>query len=228
MLSPVDRQTLSQQVLNKLQQYIMAKGLRPGDRLPAERKLAVDLGVSCSTIREALKPLQAIGAVSRMPRGSVLQEVDFRTLAGISRFLMVQSHDDLMELSIARQWLETNMLPMVAENCTPEQYTQLEDANRLMEAEINSGQLGIDGDAAFHQTLLAATNNKFLQQFGGLIQEFFIEIRTVLSMDEQKARKALDDHCKLVEYLHAGDVERAKLQMHDHLSEYIQSSQDGS
>src|SRR5947208_14828114 len=87
VLQRVNRQTLGQQVLRSLQQYILTQGLRPGDRLPTERELAAELGVSSNTVREALKSLETIGALTRKPRhGTVLQTVDFALLAEVAQF----------------------------------------------------------------------------------------------------------------------------------------------
>src|SRR4051794_13930655 len=169
MIEPVVRETLGQQVLRRLQDYIVTHGLGPGDRLPTERELAATLGVSSNTVREALKSLETIGALERRPRhGTVLQHIDFSVLAGLARFQLLHSPTDFTELFVARRLLEVSVLPLVAQNATEADFTAMDEAIATMEAEIAADSRGIEGDAAFHQALLAAASNKFLSQFGAL------------------------------------------------------------
>ncbi|HXG25036.1 MAG TPA: FadR/GntR family transcriptional regulator [Chthonomonadales bacterium] len=223
MIHPVTRQTLRQQVLHSLRDYILAHGLKPSDRLPTERELATALGVSRNTLREALKSLEAVGALSRHPkRGTILQPLDFSLLADVSQFQLLHSPNDLRELFIARRLLEVNMLSLVAQSATEEQFERMESAIRLMEAQVNAGGLGAEGDIAFHHALLEATNNKFLAQFGNLLQEFFHDPRTKLLVDEGEARRAIEAHRQILAALRDGDAERAQRLMEKHLDNYIQ------
>ena len=106
MQEPAPRQPLAQQVLRSLVRRIAVENLGVGDRLPTERDLSAELGVSRSTVREALRSLEAIGAVIRRPkRGAALASVDFGLLAEISQALMLRSAADLEELLVARQML---------------------------------------------------------------------------------------------------------------------------
>lgn len=211
-----------QQVLHRLQDYIRAHKLGPGDRLPPERELAGALGVSRNTVREALKSLEAIGALSRRPRhGSVLQPVDFTLLAELSQFMLLRSVADLSDLFVARRLLEVNLLPLVAENCTEEHFERMESAIRLMEAEIETGQLGTEGDHAYHQALLAAAGNSFLAHFGTLIQEFFRDPRVRILADSEEAANAVRVHRQIVECLRKRDVPRAQKLMAEHLDVYL-------
>jgi GntR family transcriptional repressor for pyruvate dehydrogenase complex len=215
------RETLGQQVLRRLQEYIVARGLRPGDRLPTERELAASLGVSSNTVREALKSLETIGALVRKPRhGTVLQPVDFSMLARVAQFQLLHSPGDLAELFVARRLLEVSILPLVARSATEEQFRQMDAANDQMEAEIGVDGIGLDGDVAFHQALLRAASNKFLAQFGALLQEFFRQARRRMPANEAEARRSLEDHRRIVRALREKDVAWAQQLMEEHLSHY--------
>jgi GntR family transcriptional repressor for pyruvate dehydrogenase complex len=221
VIEPVVRETLGQQVLRRLQEYILTHGLRPGDRLPTERELAASLGVSSNTVREALKSLETIGALVRRPRhGTVLQPINFSMLAGLARFQLLHTSTDLTELFVARRLLEVSVLPLVAHHAAEEDYQRMEAANRQMEAEIDERGRGVEGDMAFHQALLAAASNKFLAQFGALLQEFFRQARTRTLTDERESRRSLEDHRQILQALREGDVERAQRLMEAHLDHY--------
>jgi GntR family transcriptional repressor for pyruvate dehydrogenase complex len=222
MIEPVVRETLGQQVLRRLQDYIVERGLGPGDRLPTERELAATLGVSSNTVREALKSLETIGALVRRPRhGTVLQPIDFAALANLARFQLLHTPADFTELFVARRLLEVSVLPLVVQHATEEDFQCMEDAIGAMEAEISAAGRGIEGDMAFHQALLAAAGNKFLSQFGALLQEFFRQSRTRTLGDLKEAWRSLEDHRRIVRALRDSDVARAQALMEEHLGHYL-------
>ncbi|HEX2999702.1 MAG TPA: FadR/GntR family transcriptional regulator [Armatimonadota bacterium] len=223
MADTANRKSLSSEVLQNLRRHILDNGLKPGDRLPTERELAAALSVSRTTVREALQTLEGIGALERRPRiGSVLRSVDFGSVAAVSQFLMVRTADDLRDLFVARRLLEVSVLPLVARTASAEQYRQMEEANRQMEAEIEAEGVSTAGDAAFHRALLAAANNNILTQLGGLVQEFFSDPRTRLHVDAATARHSLVEHCRIVTALQNEDITQAQQLMEKHLSTYEQ------
>ncbi|MES2460744.1 MAG: FadR/GntR family transcriptional regulator [Armatimonadota bacterium] len=220
-MESIQKKPLSREVLGSLRRYIISRKLQPGDRLPTERELAADLGVSRTTVREALNTLETLGALNRHPgRGAVLQPIDFGLLAEVSQFLMVRSAADIDDLFVARRVLELSLLPLVAANATEEHFHRMEMANQLMEAEIEADGIAVDGDIAFHRSLLAAANNKFLAQFGDLIQEFFRDRRTRMLVDADVARHAVAEHREIVTLLRAKDVAAAEAVMTAHIDRY--------
>jgi GntR family transcriptional repressor for pyruvate dehydrogenase complex len=221
VIEPVVRESLGQQVLRRLQEYIVAHELGPGDRLPTERELAASLGVSSNTVREALKSMETIGALVRKPRhGTVLRAVDFSALARVARFQLLHSPDDLSELFVARRLLEVSVLPLVAQHATDEQFREMDAANDRMEAEISADGLGIDADIAFHQALLAAAGNKFLAQFGALLQEFFQVARRRVLANKSEGLRPVEEHRRIVLALRERDVAGAQQWMERHLRHY--------
>lgn len=226
MHEPIARRPLAQQVLRNLGRRIADHNLAAGDRLPTERELAAELRVSRSTVREALRSLEAIGAVSRSPkRGAVLKPVDFGLLAEISQALLLRSTDDLQELLVARRLLEVGLLPLVARRATAADYAALETANRQIEAEVAAGWLPVDGDLAFHAALLRASHNRFLIQFGTLLEEFFRAVRPRIVTTDAANRRTVAEHREIVRALKAGDVARAARVIEKHLDPRRQSAQ---
>ena len=222
MLESVSKQSLSNQVLKVLLRHITAQGLGPGDRLPSERDLAQQLKIGRGPVREALKALETIGAVSRQSsRGTILQPVDFSFLAETSQYLLLRSPVDLAELFVTRRLIEVNVIPLVACTATEEQFERLDNANRLMEAEIDAGRIPTGADLEFHQALLAAANNKFLAQFGTLVQEYFHDPRHKIMVDDEETRNALNVHRQIVECLRKKQVKRAQELMKEHLGTYL-------
>lgn len=218
-LRRVRQDSLGTQVVRELRSYIQARGLGVGDRLPTERDLAEALGVSRTTVREAMNSLQSVGIVERKPRrGTTLGRVDLSLLGEILRFSLVRSRSDLADLLAVRRLLEVNMLPMIVANASDEDWTRMEEANRQMEAQVGTWQHAVEADLAFHRALLTATGNEMLYQFLGMIREFFDEVSLHYSRDRKTLIRSLEEHRRLVALLRSGDAAGAKHVMEEHLS----------
>jgi GntR family transcriptional regulator, transcriptional repressor for pyruvate dehydrogenase complex len=215
----VTRQPLTRQVLQSLIQSIASRGLVVNDRLPTERELAFELQVSRNTVREALGSLEAIGAIARSPkRGAVLKPIDLSALAGISQAFLIRSASDYVELLVARQAFEIGLLPLVAQHATGEDFEQMEAANVAMESEVAAGWLPLVGDFAFHKAILYASHNRFLIQFGRLLEEYFRTGRNQLAPSESDYRRTLKDHRQIIQALMMGNARKAQRIMEKHLN----------
>lgn len=82
MLDPVTRRSLPDAVFERICGTIFDGRLAPGDRLPAERELAQQLGVNRNALREALKRLEQLRLIAIHPGGST-RVLDFRQSAGL-------------------------------------------------------------------------------------------------------------------------------------------------
>lgn len=220
-LRRVRQDSLGTQVVRELRSYIQARGLSVGDRLPTERDLAEALGVSRTTVREAMNSLESVGIVERKPRrGTTLGTVNLSLLSEILRFSMVRSRSDLEDLLAVRRLLEVNMLPMIVANATDGDWTRMEEANRRLEVEIGevgTWQHAVEADLAFHRALLTATGNGMLYQFYGMIREFFDEVSMYYTRDRKTLIRSLEEHRRLVDFLRSGDVAEARRIMEEHL-----------
>jgi GntR family transcriptional repressor for pyruvate dehydrogenase complex len=219
MPKPVVRQPLPRQVLQSLVNSIAARRLGPEDRLPTERELAAELGVSRNTVREALGSLEAIGAVTRSPkRGAVLKPVDFSALAQVSQVFLLRSAADFAELLDARRAFEIGLLPLVAAQATADDFERMEAANRVIESEVAAGWLPVEGDLAFHLAVLNASHNRFLIQFGKLLEAFFRAAEPRIVPNESLYQRTLKEHRQLIRALSTGNARRAQRLLEQHLN----------
>jgi GntR family transcriptional regulator, transcriptional repressor for pyruvate dehydrogenase complex len=213
-------ESLARQTLKAIRNHILTNGLQPGDRLPSERDLAQTLGVSRVTVREAIRALESVGAVSRKPkRGTVLQSPDVGLLGEVSQLLMLRSPSDLAELFVARRVIELGIAPIAAANATEDDIRQMEEANAAMKQEIDSGRVSLVEDMQFHQALIGAAHNKFLSQLGMLVQEFFREVKVFGPPEDDRIGVAVHDD--IIEAIKAHDPQRVGKLMKKHLDTYI-------
>lgn len=105
---PLKRTNLTSQVAESVRSYITDNGLRPGDRLPAERELTEMLGVSRNILREALKGLAAIGLIeARQGDGTFVSGVDYSSLIQQAAMGIAGSEDDRDCIEQAHSFLES-------------------------------------------------------------------------------------------------------------------------
>jgi GntR family transcriptional repressor for pyruvate dehydrogenase complex len=208
------RTRLYEQVAEQITTWIADNGLRPGDRLPPERELATRLGVSRATLSQALVALEVIGVVTvRHGDGTVL------TQSRTSRIVeAIRAHADrLPEVIDTRDALETKIAALAAARRTEEDLKRIDEALEVMEADIDAGGRGVDGDERFHGAVTTAAHSlllaRLMDEIGDLIKETRIES---LSQPE-RPRASLAGHRAIADAIRAGDPAAASNAMHAHV-----------
>ncbi len=222
----VRRESLSEQVAEKIQQSIIQGQLRPGDRLPPERELGEQLGVSRTVIREATKQLQERGLVKVLTgSGTYVSKIEPAAISqSIGLFMWGHGHAfrDLLEI---RKMLEVEIAGHAAERATDEDIQQLESALEQMVA----GLPGVHQDAAglekfvqadllFHQIMARASKNSLLPLLLAPITDLLLEFSRQASSLHGAPENAIHFHRTLLQVVRDRDGERCRAVMRDHLS----------
>jgi GntR family transcriptional repressor for pyruvate dehydrogenase complex len=196
-----------------LRRRITGGDLRVGDRVPPERVLVAELGVSRTVLREALSSLEALGLIeSRGTRGRFVAAggSSERSRSIVSAWLHQHAHK-LLEVDEIRSVLEGHVIASLSEwdaldaarragAILREQAEAIEQEDVVAAAEL---------DAAFHRLLCSYTQNGTLRVLtDGLIDGSRKGALAVYSLPEA-ARRSLDQHTSVVEALAAGDAPRA-------------------
>jgi len=155
--SPTDK------VISKVKELINSGILKPGDKLPAERKMALDFGFGRTQVREALHKLEFYGIIKTLPQsGSVVNGLDITTLDGlISDVLNLQSYD-FFSLVETRITLEENAIRLCAERRTEKDIKNLERAHNNYVTFFDSPDR-VSHDFAFHRAIAEASHNPVLK-----------------------------------------------------------------
>jgi GntR family transcriptional repressor for pyruvate dehydrogenase complex len=153
---------LSDTVAAELEKRMLEGSLKPGDRLPPERTLALDLGVSRPSLREAIQKLVSKGLLSTRHGGGthVTDRLEAHFVDPWQDMLKGHPllHRDLLEF---RQMLESQAAALAAERATDVDIGRLDAVHSALEASYSSGDLAlcIDADVAFHQAIAEASHN---------------------------------------------------------------------
>lgn len=234
----IKRERLYDQVVRQIQESIINGGLKPGDKLPAERQLAEQLGISRIVIREAMKTLEERGLVKVMSgSGTYVSQADPQMISQSIGLLVHQSTSSFDHLNEVRRMLEIEIAGLAAERATAEDIEALDDA--LHEMEIVIADLSehperfedyVEVDLAFHNTLAKATQNPLLLVLLEPISDLLLELRRVASSAPGALEDAVTGHRRILDQVRARNVSGSREAMRAHLEKAREraSRADGS
>jgi len=211
-----------EQVVAHVRTLIERGALGPGDRLPAERELASQIGVSRPTVRAGLHALAAMGVVrSRHGSGTFIPDgpptlvsEPLSFLAALHRF----SRDEMYE---ARRVLEVGAAGLAADRATPEQLAALADEVTSLFALMDDPQAFLVHDVDFHRRVAASSGNLILAALIEMVSALYYERRrkTAERAANRDLRAAAEAHRRIYTAIRAHDAAAARQAMHDHLVE---------
>jgi len=221
-LKPIDNRRLYQQIADQIRALIKQGDFSVGDRLPPERDLAQQLGVSRPSVREALIALEVDGSVEvRMGAGVYV-------CAGSDRSAQTNASlgESPIELMQTRSALEGCIVSLACALATPEGFAQVAKATDDMRAAIAGNRSPLEDDRAFHLAIAALTGNSVMRRLvGELFDERHSPISSQLSVRSESMQtwnEALREHEAILRALESRDVLAAQTAMRWHL----QASQD--
>ena len=221
--------SLNSSVQEQVKLHIVTAGLKAGDMLPTEKVLEQALGISRTSIREALRSLEALGIVeSRQGKGRFLREFNYDAiLANLSYNIAVNVKDfwDVIEVRIA---LESSFLERVVPAFTNREVAELYEILGRMESEVIEGvaeQDLINTHTEFHLKLYERTGNQLLIH---LISIFATLQRTLTMLKRYRTsdtREFIELHRRLIQAVEQRDPVLAKRRLLEHFKDVIEWSE---
>lgn len=220
MLEPVKRSRIYQDVVRQIKALISSGKLKPGDQLPTERELAEALKVSRPSVREALRTLETMGYLESrigVGGGSFIKQITISDVIAPLSEMFLKHKKSILELQEVRLILESETAGLAAQRCNSEDLTEIEDGLLTMQKEIDTRELGMAGDNAFHNAVAKATHNEVLITFMSMFGDLQNELRAMtLNLPGQPGR-SLQDHRNVYNAIKAGDKTKAVKSMRDHI-----------
>jgi GntR family transcriptional regulator, transcriptional repressor for pyruvate dehydrogenase complex len=182
-LTPVRRRRLYEDVVHQLQTLISSGRLEAGDQLPSERALADQLAVSRTSVREALRILEARGMLEARPgQGLFVRGRRTEEIVSILASYLMREHESYLEVLDVREALERKAAERAALLATPRDLDALKAAVVAMQEEVLEGRVPMDADTEFHRAMAAASQNEVLKQM----------LDTVLGLLSHRRRDVFD------------------------------------
>jgi GntR family transcriptional repressor for pyruvate dehydrogenase complex len=200
----VGQDSVVSRAIARIKDALLRKDLRPGDYLPSETELTKTLGIGKSSVREAVKMLQAMGVVEvRRGQGTVVRRhpgPDYISPLVFQLIMEAGYPDDLIEL---RLMFEPAFSVMAMERATAEDHERIRKAMERLERSVRSGTPAAEDDIAFHLAILKATKNPLVIRIGETIFQLF---KPSISVSMQHiASRAIQDHRRIFDALRSGD-----------------------
>jgi len=216
---PVESRRLYQQIADQIRDMIERGGFDAGTRLPPERDLAQQLGVSRPSLREALIALDVEGRVEvRSGSGVFVSAVQPDRVVTGRTAALGESPSQLME---ARLIVEGEVVTLACARMTDGVLARLRELLKSMAAEIERKRPCVDLDRQFHVTLTEVAGNAVLSRLvGELFDERHSPISAKISSRFESTRTwkaALKEHAAVLEALEARDPIAAQAAMRAHL-----------
>ncbi|MDD2996297.1 MAG: FadR/GntR family transcriptional regulator [Paludibacter sp.] len=203
-------------VISKIKEMISNGILKPGDRLPAERKMALDFGVGRAQVREALHKLEFYGIIKTLPQsGSVINGLDINTLDGLIGDVLNLQDYDFYSLVESRFILEVNTIRLCAERWNNEDIKNLEKAHENLVQNFDTPDR-VSHDFAFHRAIAEASHNPV---FKAMLMIIIPDILSVYQKDRICAPNPLviSEHEEMLNAIKDRDADRAAAIMAKHL-----------
>jgi GntR family transcriptional repressor for pyruvate dehydrogenase complex len=192
--------------------------LRSGDRLPAERELALQLGVSRASLRAGLRSLAAMGVVqTRHGSGSFITSGRPALATDALSFLAALHGFTPAQMFEARLVLEVSVAGLAAERATLDHLMVISDEATGMFASLDDPQAFLLHDALFHRAVAVASGNPILSALVNMVSELFREQRRQTISRASDLKESAEEHRAIYQAIRAHDPVRARRMMNDHL-----------
>lgn len=219
-LSPIERPTLSAQVARHLLALINDEQLRPGDAVPSEVKIGLDLQVSRGSVREAYRTLAALGILEieggRKPR---LRLVDASVLAQVFDYALNTAQVSLAHVLETRRAIELQTAQLAARYADDDQRRRLRELAVQMREAFRDPVRRAQCDSAIHHLIAAASGNPLNSLLLGALGtpvEASARMHLAETRSEAELQRVIDAHDAVVERICAGDPMGAQSAMSYH------------
>ena len=220
---------LYEQIVVQIEKSVLDGILHPGDKLPSEREMCEQYGVSRTVIREAIRALNEKGLTDIQPgRGTFIANdtsVAMRNSLGL--MVRVAQEATQSELVQIRSILEPEIAALAALNATEDDIALLRIAVTKMDGSLHDSEQFIRADQNFHLQLARATQNNLIPLLLDPIVDLLWEQRKRIFLVAGGAERGQYHHKRILQAIADGDAEAGRQFMREHL-EQVRIDSDAS
>lgn len=217
LLTPLkieDRYYLVQQALKK---YILDNNMKPGSRLPTELELSKSLGISRTSLREALKGLQSLGVIEiRVGEGTFVRAFNFDAILDNLCYGLLINGAQVLELLQTRKALESYFIDKTILKKTEKVTMELQNILMRFEKKVERNEDIREVDEEFHVTFFKPLGNSVLIQVIHLFWKALNALREKSLIIEPDLKGSLKRHQDILRFYIEKNVDEAKLAMERH------------
>lgn len=204
--TPINSYGLTDQVIDRITTALIHKELKPGDKIPTENELVAMLKVGRSSVREAIKVLQAMGVVEvRRGDGTYVSSKASGNAVNPMLYQLLLERGTMEDLLELRVMFEPAFALLAARKATEEDFEKIKAAQQHCEKLALENKHTGDDDIAFHTAILHATHNPYVIRIGELILKMFVE--SISRSSTQCPSTVIEDHRRICDALLCRDAD---------------------
>ncbi|GAA4511842.1 MULTISPECIES: FadR/GntR family transcriptional regulator [Nonomuraea] len=217
-MSEVARPTLSDALTERMLELIREGGHRPGDRLPSTRELSQRFAVTTPTLREALRRLEATGAIELRHGSGIYVGAAIERLVLPNPNMRAMHAPKLLDLLGARIVIEPPLAAMAAGHGTEAELTALKRVLADAEAHLRGQDAELhDANMTFHRATARMAGNTVLHEVvDSLLTVHAAEQQAILQIFDDR-RRDYEEHLAILQAIEARDAAAAEERMRAHL-----------
>jgi GntR family transcriptional repressor for pyruvate dehydrogenase complex len=222
MFKSIKRTKVSDEIINQMKSLISEGKLKPGDRLPPERELIKQFGVSRPSLREALNSLVAMGFLEVKAKRTFVKSVTSERIQDPLSLLIKTDTQKIFDLIEVRKAMEVWSAFHAAQRATEEDIKRLESIIKEMKKAFDEGRSWEKQDADFHLALAQTTHNTIQTHIMFTIYDLLRESVARVFTDQGKVKKLLHQHYRIFNAIKNHSPDKARERTLEHLN-YVES-----
>jgi GntR family transcriptional repressor for pyruvate dehydrogenase complex len=231
LLKPIRRVRLYENAVDQIQNLILRKRYKPGDRMPSERSLAQQFRISRHSLREALRILDVMGLIEiKVGDGIYVKEVEFlpyiESLNLSIRNRLQGERETFAKLWAARKIIEVGMVDLAAKQVNELYLRSLQRCIEEMEKNINHRDAFISSGIRFHRLIAEIGQNEVVILVWDMLANLMRKSQTKIYRISWSPKKALAAHKKIYLALEERDTQKAVGAMKKHMAEEEETLQN--
>jgi GntR family transcriptional repressor for pyruvate dehydrogenase complex len=226
----IKRAKVSDEVAKQIKALISEGKLKPGDRLPPERELIKQFGISRPSLREALNSLVAMGFLEvKQAKRTYVKSVASERMRDPLSVLIKSDTQKIYDLIEVRKAMEAWGAYHAAQRATEEDLKEMERILKEMRHAIEEGRPWVKEDADFHLVIAQSTHNTIQIHLMSTIYDLLKESVARVLTDRGKMKKLYQQHYRIFNAIknHSSDKAREKTLEHlDYVDSVVKTSGD--
>jgi len=215
-------------IISQIRSLISSGEIKPGEKLPPERKLAIQLGVSRSQVRDALSKLEFYGILKTRPQsGTVVSGIGIGAFEGLITDVLKFEESEFHSLVETRVILETQATRLAAKRRTADDIISMSNALKAYENRLMRGEVAIEEDLNFHIKIAEASKNEVLKSLMMIITPDIVKSFINLKVcDKVNNQRTIEEHRQILDHIKDQDEKGAFKAMRNHLDEVLENSKN--
>ena len=229
MYKVIQSSRLYEQIVQQIEESVMSGALKEGDKLPAERELALQFGVSRTAVREAIKALQEKGLVEALPgRGTFITSITSgksnQMRQSVDRILRGGQSNGTAWLVELREIVEPEIAALAAVRADKEAIASMREALAAMKEAMQDSATYIEADLDFHLELADAAGNPIILSLIDSIVGALRDQRTHTFFVKDGPARGQFHHERILNAVESRNPSAAREAMHAHMRQVREDS----